>query len=277
MPRLKDSMGAEAPSDLRMKELFELGALYTEKERLTDWSYLEVPHPGPTYLRIHTQPRRYDMSLMKDWQERIVFENENFLIFNKPAGLPCHPMVDNHPENLLIELQQKKQLPLFLTHRLDRATHGLLLLAKNLAFQKAFNLLLAHHGVHKHYRAAVLTAPPWLKGHELLHYMIASPRAPKKLVRASEPGTQDCRLRVLEIDDRLLTLELLTGRTHQIRAQLSFEGYPIVGDISYGAPSEPWGPERIALQSFRLFFVDPLTEEDWHFQCSALSSMTELP
>lgn len=254
-----------------MRELFELGALYTEKARLTDWSYLEHPHPGPTYLRIHTTPRRYDLAEVKNWQDRVVFENENFLVFNKPAGIPCHPMVDNYTENILIELQKKKQTPLFLTHRLDRATSGLLLFAKTIEFQRSFNLLLATRRVHKHYKARVLKAPPWMPGHELIHHMVPSPRAPKKLVATAEVGTQECRLRILEAEDVVLTLELITGRTHQIRAQLSFEGFPIVGDKSYGAPSEPWGPEKIALQSFRIFFCDPLTGEDWRFQCSSLS------
>jgi 23S rRNA pseudouridine1911/1915/1917 synthase len=266
LPRLRESLGQSAPSIERLRELLALGALYSEKERLLDWSYLECEHPGPTYLRLHTEPRRYDLSVLRDWQERVVFENENFLIFNKPSGLPCHPMVDNFQENLLVELQRLTGKKLLLTHRLDRATKGLLLLAKTLEYQKAFNHLLTVRGVQKLYRAAVESAPPWLEGQELTHYMLPSPRAPKLLVREMQLGTQECRLRILKIDNCLLTLELLTGRTHQIRAQLGFEGFPICGDVAYGASHQPWGEENIALQSFQLAFRDPLIEQNWSFE-----------
>jgi 23S rRNA pseudouridine1911/1915/1917 synthase len=121
-------------------------------------------------------------------------------------------------------------------------TGGLFVLARTLQFQRYFNQLLADGRVRKLYRAQV--AGNYDGELELTHYMEPSPKAPKNVSRFPMAGWPVCRLRILDCEYHSalgatdLVIELQTGRTHQIRSQLSSEGFPIVGDAMYGAKVE---------------------------------------
>lgn len=238
-------------------ELIELGAVYLKGERVVD-SQCSVG-PGD-YVRVHTTPRRFDLSFIQE-RDLIVFQNDDFIVVNKPSGVPVHATVDNKRENLVSYLQKKLATSIFVTHRLDNPTSGLLVLALNPQFQKVFNAKLRSGRVQKKYWARVsgedlaeISTPK-----TLIHYMEPSPRAPKVVSREKRVGWYECRLRIENAQKMMsgftdLEITLETGRTHQIRAQLSFEGYPILGDVMYGgAPDQP---ETIALKSYAISFDD---------------------
>ena len=97
-----------------------------------------------------------------------------------------------------------------------------------------------------------------------------SPRAPKVVSKEQQPKWQECLLEILEfskLENGLgeARIKLHTGRTHQIRAQLSVEGHPIVGDVAYGA-LKVWEEERIELEACELAFTNPLTGENHEFK-----------
>src|SRR4051812_15571180 len=79
------------------EHLISFGAVYVNKDRILDPNF-EVQ--SVDIIRIHLEPKRYQVS-QADLQERVIFENENFLILNKPSGLPMHPTLDNYYENLV--------------------------------------------------------------------------------------------------------------------------------------------------------------------------------
>lgn len=221
-------------SEEKIRELLTLGSIYVMQERTLQDIYV---HEGQ-HIRVHTKPRRFPI-LNQNWQQSIIFENQDFLIFNKPSGHPCHPTVDNIEENLITDLKRKMNQPLFLTHRLDVPTSGLLLLAKNSHFQSYFNQLLQQDLVVKKYRAR---CEGQCRHQGLLqHWMEPSPRAPKHVSSTNQTGWIECRLIIesvayqFEQDQSILMIQLLTGRTHQIRSQLAALGHPIIGDHMYGA------------------------------------------
>lgn len=218
------------------------------------------------YLRVHTKPRRFLPDDGK-WRSRLAFENEHFLVIKKIAGLPVHASVDNIRENVQAYVEAAVGYPVFLTSRLDVPTRGLLVYAKTEAFQSAFNKILIERACEKIYRAQVhgKNIPKGL----MTHYMEPSPRAPKTVSTEPHEGWQECQLEVLgsryweEGEGTGITearIRLITGRTHQIRAQLSAAGFPIVGDVAYGAPRE-WVEDRIELEAVELSFTNPLTGE----------------
>lgn len=226
-----------------LKRLVELGAIYHNHGRMTDWEEFLAESPSQTYLRLHTKPRRFDIRL--NWKEKIIFSNDDFLIVNKPAGIPCHPTVDNIQENLISALSFELGQNVLITHRLDVGTSGLLVLARTKIFQAEFNQELKLGRVKKIYETLVEGQPDWADGTLLTHWLEPSPRAPKKMSKSETNGWAECRLRILKCEKdsentqdanhSRLSIELLTGRTHQIRAQLSTEGHPLVGDRIYGA------------------------------------------
>lgn len=237
-------------------DLFAIGAVYINNQRSLN---PQQPLSYGNQIRVHTKPRRYFINY--DWKSRVVFEADDFVILNKPAGLPSHPSVDNILENSLTQLEQALKIKLHISHRLDTTTEGLIVYGKKSEFVKAFNIQLQNRNIEKKYVTLVKTTEKVPT--QLIHYMEPSPRAPKKVSPIYTEGWDECELLVekqinCEIknlsDVCLLKINLLTGRTHQIRAQLSEAGFPLLGDKAYGSNVE-WAPNKIALKSCSIAFT----------------------
>lgn len=248
--------------------IFRFGALYLDDKRITEDTALK---PGQV-LRVHLDPKRYPIENII-WNKRIVHEQEDFIILNKPPGVPVHATLDNCRENVLFQLGESLGEDIFLTHRLDVSTGGLMVYAKTKKFQAWFNKQIAAKKIKKVYRALTSAAPA--RGQHI-HFMNDIPKLPKEVSRQQQDGWLYCALDVLDVKplsaDRYdLKIELLTGRTHQIRAQLNDLGCGLINDNLYPL-SEPRRdpPMHLPLMAFELGFEGPekpysfsLTEEDW--------------
>ena len=234
--------------------LFDLGAIYLGGERLRADSVI----PKGAQLQIYLKPKRYKC-LGVDWDQRLIFENADFLILDKPGGIPVHSTNDNLTENVLYQLRSRWKKELLITHRLDAPVSGLLLLAKNSDFQNFCNAKLAERELHKSYTALVEKAPPL---GQQVHYLHPADRLPKQI--SSEPKLQwlKCELKIQRAQETKVLgarvnfqveIEPLTGRTHQIRAQMAGLGTPVLGDSLYGGKRLSAIPRlQIALCSVRL-------------------------
>ena len=218
-----------------VEDLFQLGAVYINNQR---WIEKDFRCMWGDHIRVHTKPRRYDVSWL--WAERIVFQNNDFVVLNKPSGLPSHPSVDNQIENSLTQTEKALGQKLYISHRLDTLTEGLIIYGKSPVFVKEFNLQLQDQQMQKRYVALCETEKKLPA--KVIHYMIKSPRAPKTLSAQHVPQSDYCELHIL--DQKILgsyswvKIDLITGRTHQIRAQLADLGAPVYGDSMYGALSK---------------------------------------
>ncbi len=235
-----------------ISNLFSLGSIFVNKKRV----FIDQPLFPSDYIRVHTHPKRYEVEAI-DWRNRVIFEKDNFILINKPTGVPVHATLDNCIENVSYQLSRFLGYPLFVTQRLDVAVSGLLILAKTPQFQSDFNRYLSLRRVTKHYHALTQFQPK-LGIHT--HFMEKSPWAPKVLSSESSPNRLQCDLEILSsiqlgnIFDSCI--HLITGRTHQIRAQLSFLNCPILGDSTYGGILGDYSTRNIALHSSFLAFKD---------------------
>lgn len=250
-------------SESEIAHLLSFGAVYVQNQRVTE----NISLPPGTYVRVHTKPRRFRPN-DGNWKEKLVYEDDHFAVVRKIAGLPVNASVDNLRENLQAYLEETLQTKLYGTHRLDVPTQGLIVFAKTLEFQSTFNRLLNERLVQKKYRAKVEGLCP-VRG-LVTHYMEPSPRAPKTVSPSMREKWLKCELIIeqgeafTEEGHTLLEISLLTGRTHQIRAQLSALGFPICGDRAYGAQED--GGNKIALEAFELSFTNPLNNKAHHFK-----------
>ncbi len=201
--------------------------------------------------------------------EHILFEDDVLLVINKPAGLMVEPDRNGHP-NLL--QQVKKYLKTSLPakdevyaqhiHRLDRPVSGIVLFAKQRSVLKNLSEQFAQRRVKKFYQA-LTDKEPVLKSGMIEHWH----RKEKKMavlydyeVQYSEKAILGYEVTKFEGTYFLWNIELLTGKYHQIRAQLAKSGCPIIGDNLYGS-TLPFYPGSIALHAWRLDFIHPITHD----------------
>lgn len=229
---LFDLMESHPSLSKKSLDLISLGSVYLNHCRETN-PHIEIK-PGDL-LRVHQEPRRYPIPF---GEKNIVFENDEFLVIDKPSLLPTHATVDNLKENALSILQTLRP-EVYVLNRLDLETRGLLVFAKTKIFHREFQELLKTRRIEKIYRATA-EGEVQLSG-LLTHHMVKSFRSPKVLFRDPRADTQICQLEILQctyspLDDSSdITLRLITGRSHQIRAQMAFEGHPLRGDTAYGS------------------------------------------
>lgn len=201
----------------------------------------------------------------------VVYEDNHIIIVNKRAGeivqgdktgdTPLSEMVKEY-----IKDKYRKPGNVFcgVVHRIDRPVEGLVIFARTSKALERLNKMLRDGEIHKTYHALVEGKVTELEG-ELENYLVSDGRINKTFIaKESTPGAKLSKLRylTLAVGDRysLLEINLLTGRKHQIRCQLSGMGHPIKGDLKYGARrSNPDG--GISLQAHKIEFVHPVSKE----------------
>ncbi len=234
----------------QVSNLLQLGAIYVENYRQSE----DLKIKDNQLFRVHTKPRRHVTDF--DWKQLTIFEDSDFLILNKPAGVPSHAAVDNIVDNSLYQVEQARQIKLMITHRLDTLTEGLIVYGKTKRFVNEFNKQITARLIQKKYVALIETTQ--LLPKRLIHYMESSPRAPKKVTEFFQENSALCELEILaqtlDRDHSWIKINLLTGRTHQIRAQVSAMQAPILGDGLYGS-KKPWKTNAIALKACEIEFM----------------------
>lgn len=201
----------------------------------------------------------------------ILYEDNHLLVVNKTAGqlVQADTSGDLALEDEIkafIKVRDNKPGSVFLgvVHRIDRPVSGVILFAKSKKALVRMNEMMKKRELEKHYWAITENRPAELEA-LLVHQLMRDGKTNKSFVVATPRGdSKEARLRykVLNISDRytLLDVELMTGRHHQIRCQLSKIGCPIRGDLKYGAKrSMPDG--SISLHSRSLTFTHPVRNE----------------
>ncbi len=228
----------------------------------------DLVEPGATLRLVEPPPTVPDI-VPQDIPVAGVYEDDDLLIVDKPSGLVVHP-APGHASGTLVNALLARgteygsiagvQRP-GIVHRLDRDTSGLLMVAKNDRAQQGLMAQLKARRIKKTYLALVWGSVAAIVGR------IEAPigRDPKHRTRMAvvpdgRPAITGYRVRERLPGWTLLELDLVTGRTHQIRVHLDAIGHPVAGDPVYGTGTSRRGPEgleRLFLHSWRLELASP--------------------
>ncbi len=200
----------------------------------------------------------------------VVYEDENILLLDKPAGLLCHPdereSVNTLLTRMLAYLYQSGQWDAdsedvfapALCNRIDRNTRGIVIAAKTAEALRILNEKIRDREIEKYYRCLVKGEPKPPAG-ALEGYLLRDEKEHRvRVYKSPRPGARYAKTAYTTLERRgpltLVECRLITGRTHQIRAQFAAAGTPLAGDGKYGvlAQGEKAGQE---LCSYRLKFA----------------------
>ncbi|MEG1615405.1 MAG: RluA family pseudouridine synthase [Bacteroidales bacterium] len=203
-------------------------------------------------------------------QLRIVFEDEYLIVVDKAAGL-LSMGTDTQKEKtayrILADYVKRNDLrnKIFILHRLDRETSGLMMFAKTIGVQTKLQGDWDNSVLERKYLAVVEGQPEKERG-ELSSYL-AENSAMNVYSTSPENGKLAItRYQVMRTQGRysLMELELLTGRKNQIRVHMTEFGTPVAGDKKYGAKTNPVG--RLLLHANKLNFIHPITKQNMLFE-----------
>jgi tRNA pseudouridine32 synthase/23S rRNA pseudouridine746 synthase len=201
----------------------------------------------------------------------IIYEDDSLIIIDKPAGLLTVPGKGEHKQDCLISRVIEMYPEALIVHRLDMATSGLLILARNKTIQGRLGDMFQNKQVNKEYLAVVSGKMKSQQGIINLPLLTDWPNRPRQMIGFVNGKSSITHYSVIkeEANNRtLVKLIPLTGRTHQLRVHMQFIGHPIVGDRLYGINNELTEGKRLLLHATRLRFNHPLTSRniDVHLQ-----------
>ena len=214
----------------------------------------------------------------------IIYEDEDLMVINKPAGMPIHPSMNNYYNSLANGLayyfaQQNCPFVFRCINRLDRDTSGLTIIAKHYVSAGMLSAMIANKatsGITREYLAIVkgsvkptkgtITAPLGRKEGSIIERTVDFEKG--------ESAVTHYKLLDEKNGHSLVSLILETGRTHQIRIHMKYLGYPLIGDYLYSPDMEQI--QRQALHAWKLSFVHPITGEKMQFTAPLPEDMAKV-
>ena len=211
----------------------------------------------------------------------IVYEDEDIIVINKPAGMPIHPSMNNYTNSMANGLawyyaKQNKPFIFRCCNRLDRDTSGLTVVAKHLVSGNILSSMVYRREIHREYLAIVKggVTPP--------SGTICAPLTRKAgtiIERTVDFENGEYAVTHYQVVDEknghsLVSLCLETGRTHQIRIHMKHIGYPLIGDYLYNPDMEQI--TRQALHSHKLSFPHPITGQPMDFLAPLPADMSRV-
>ncbi len=245
--------GARVQRDTRLQE-GDVLQLYINDE------FFDAPREDNAYLTV-ASPKL-----------NIVYEDDQILLVDKRPGLAVHPhdgaeygktLID-HIQAYLYQKQQwrpreENSFTPALCNRIDRNTGGIVIAAKTAQALRIMNQKIKDRELDKRYLAIVEGTPKKKEG-SLKGYLFKDAKKNRVFVTdTSQPGSKSCQTNYRVLASRnglsLVECELITGRTHQIRAQFAYAGHPLLGDGKYGKLDKRFDRNYQALYSYKLTFA----------------------
>jgi len=200
---------------------------------------------------------------------KIIHEDRHLVVLDKPAGLSVLPDGWEKDSQYLVKMLEELYGKVFLVHRLDKITSGVMVFGRDAETHRALNIQFENHDAQKTYHAIVEGHPKWEE--KVARHPLRSNVGHKHRTMVDDRNGKpsETRFRVIKRYEEAALIEAkpLTGRTHQIRVHAYALGHPLVEDSLYGA-RDRYGFARPMLHAQTLSFIHPATNERVKFSAS---------
>lgn len=210
----------------------------------------------------------------------VIYEDNSILVVDKPSGIAVQT-ANISAKSLETECKKYRKLKgekpeIYVVHRLDQPVSGIILFAKTREAAAALSKDMKEENLLKDYRATVYSKEPVKEKGKLTNLMIKDAKASRAVIVNQQ--TKDAKKAELDYEvvsheglETKLIVHLHTGRFHQIRAQLAYNGTPILGDLKYGTPesieySRKQGIKDVSLEAYHILFKHPDTGKLMEFE-----------
>ncbi|MFT3891617.1 MAG: RluA family pseudouridine synthase [Anaerolineales bacterium] len=196
----------------------------------------------------------------------IIYSDEQILVIDKPAGIPVLPDGWEQDAPYLVKTLEEEFGKLWVVHRLDKGTSGVMVFARDAESHRALNTQFETHEAQKTYHAIVEGNPKWDEKVTKFPLRANVGKKHRTAVDDKNGKPSETHFRVIKRyqDAALIEAKPMTGRTHQIRVHAYALGHPLVGDVLYSAQETPV-ITRPALHAQTLSLIHPMTNERMKF------------
>jgi len=207
----------------------------------------------------------------------ILHQDDHILVINKPAGLSVLPEGWDPDAPYLRQMLEERYERIWVVHRLDKVTSGVMVFALTAEAHRGLNRQFERHEVEKVYQAIVEGLPPWDErtARHMLQTNVGRKHRTVVVHKRGKNSETDFKVLKRGQTETLVEARPKTGRTHQVRVHLSTLGFPILGDVLYGA-SETELIIRPALHAQTLGFSHPMTGEILRLTANAPNDFQEV-
>ncbi|WP_022952472.1 RluA family pseudouridine synthase [Leucothrix mucor] len=202
----------------------------------------------------------------------VLYLDDDLLLVEKPAGLLSVPGRGDDKQDSLISRVQLTFPDALIVHRLDMATSGIMVIARNKEAHRQLSRLFSERNIEKTYCAVVEGIIDADSGRIDFPIMADWPNRPKQMVAPlmGKPSITYFKVLSRDLNSGITRVELKpeTGRTHQLRVHLEFIGHAILGDRLYASPETQQRSERLLLHANELSFEHPITHQTLRYSSS---------
>jgi len=197
---------------------------------------------------------------------KIIYEDTRLIVVDKPAGLSVLPDGWEKDSEYLVKMLEERYGRIFIVHRLDKITSGVMVFARDAETHRALNIQFENHDAQKTYHAILEGNPKW-EEKVAKHPLRANVGHKHRTMVDDKNGKpSETRFRVIKRypESALVEAKPMTGRTHQIRVHAYALGHQLVEDVLYGA-RDRYGLPHPMLHAQSLSFIHPATNEKVKF------------
>lgn len=265
-------------SRTKIRKIVDLGGVHIDGRRVRKCGKTLKPHET---IELHSDSSPLDPYRLKP--SDILFQDKYIIVINKPAGIETQPTPARYKGTLYEALQvwlkrdrRFRKLQIGMAQRLDRDTSGVIIFSIHPESHKSLTEQIGNHTVKKEYLAVIQGVPTPSQG--TYHSFLRRDRNTHRMQSVTNGGKEAITHYQILKDwshSSLVSVELVTGRTHQIRAHFAEAGHPLLGDQTYGGPKIHGGCSwtRQCLHSWKLQLTHPKTGERLSFSAPVPSDM----